>query len=96
MSFREFIEMSCEISLPVYSLENIATDHVRIVHKIVDMLQDKMVLALFKAYLRHGYYPFYFEGQDLNSTVRQQEAMKFGKIIKACTTLPNHPGDMTD
>lgn len=64
MSFREFIEMSCEMSLPVYSLENIATDHVRIAHKIVDMLQDKMVLALFKAYLRHGYYPFYFEGQD--------------------------------
>ncbi|MDF1594244.1 MAG: hypothetical protein P1P89_22260, partial [Desulfobacterales bacterium] len=46
------------------TLENILSDHVRIAHKIVDTLQDKKVLALFKAYLKHGYYPFYFEDQN--------------------------------
>ena len=64
MSFREYIEMSHNISLPVLSLENILGDHVRLAHDIVDMLQEKMVLALFKAYLRHGCYPFYFENQN--------------------------------
>jgi hypothetical protein len=64
MSFREYIEMSLEISLSDYTLENIVSDHLRIAHKIVDTLQEKKVLALFKAYLKHGYYPFYFEDQN--------------------------------
>lgn len=64
MSLREYIEMSLGISLSSHTLENILSDHVRIAHKIVDTLQDKKVLALFKAYLKHGYYPFYFEDQN--------------------------------
>jgi len=64
MSFREYIEMSLGISLSGYTLENIVSDHVRIAYKIVDTLQEKKVLALFKAYLKHGYYPFYFEDQN--------------------------------
>ena len=64
LSFREYVEMSLEVGLSVYSLENIVSDHVRIAHKIADALQEKKVLALFKAYLKHGYYPFYFEDQN--------------------------------
>ncbi|MGD9974267.1 MAG: hypothetical protein AB7S77_14500, partial [Desulfatirhabdiaceae bacterium] len=59
-----YIEMSCNIPMPVCSLENILTDHPRIAHHIVDTLQDRTILALFREYLRHGCYPFYFENQD--------------------------------
>lgn len=64
MSFREYIEMSLDIALPSCTLEDILSDHVRITHEIVDKLREKKVLALFKAYLKHGYYPFYFEDRD--------------------------------
>jgi len=64
MSFREFIEMSSGIELSVNSLEEILADHVRIAHDVADALREKKVLVLFKAYLRHGYYPFFFEDHD--------------------------------
>lgn len=64
MSFREYIEISQGVALAVYSLEDILKDHVRISHEIAAKLQEKKVLALFKAYLKHGYYPFYFEDQN--------------------------------
>jgi len=63
-SFREYIEMSCNIPMPVCSLENILNDHARIAHHIVDTLRDTTILALFREYLRHGCYPFYFENPD--------------------------------
>jgi predicted AAA+ superfamily ATPase len=64
MSFREYIEISLGTELAVYALEELMCDHVRIAHEIVDQLQDKKVLALFKEYLKHGYYPFYFEDRN--------------------------------
>ena len=64
MSFREYIELSLDISIPTYSLEDILSDHVHIAHEIADELEKKKPLALFKAYLKHGYYPFYFEDQN--------------------------------
>lgn len=64
MSFREYIEMSLGIRLSSCTLEDILRDHVRIAHEIVGRLPDKKVLGLFKAYLKHGYYPFYFEDQN--------------------------------
>ncbi len=63
LSFREYMEMSLEIMLPRYSLDDILKNHVRIACKIADALKEKKVLPLFRAYLRHGYYPFYFEYQ---------------------------------
>jgi uncharacterized protein len=64
LSFREYLEMSLGIALSRYSLENILRDHVRIAHHVADALQGKKILALFKAYLKHGYYPFYFEEKN--------------------------------
>lgn len=64
MSFREFVEMSLGVTLPIYSLDSIMSEHDRVTHEVTDSLQEKKILALFKAYLRHGYYPFFFETQD--------------------------------
>lgn len=64
LSFREYLEMSCGVTLSSYTLEGILSDHVQIAYAIVDAIKERKVLALFKAYLRHGYYPFFFEGQN--------------------------------
>jgi len=64
MSFREYIELSTGTELAVFTLEDMLRDHVHIAHEIVNQLQGKKVLALFKEYLKHGYYPFYFEDRD--------------------------------
>lgn len=64
MSFREFIELSLGISLPSFSLSEMVSDHVRIAHDVCNKLSENKPLPLFKAYLRHGYYPFFFEEQN--------------------------------
>ncbi|MBI9084488.1 MAG: ATP-binding protein [Desulfobacterales bacterium] len=52
------------IDLATYSLENIRNDHGGAAHDIIDKLAGNKVLPLFKAYIKHGYYPFYFENRD--------------------------------
>lgn len=64
MSLREYIELSLDIALPACTLETILSDHARLAHDIVGKLSDKKILAFFKAYLRHGFYPFYFEKKE--------------------------------
>ena len=64
MSFREYIELSIGTSIPSCSLSEIVNDHVHIAHAIAEILSDHKPLALFKAYLRHGYYPFYFDERN--------------------------------
>ena len=70
MSLREYIELSLGLALPAYPLAKVLADHVRIAHEIVDNLAERKILALFRSYLRHGFYPFYFE--DRNETVFSQ------------------------
>lgn len=64
MSFREYIELSIGTSIPSCSLSEIVSDHVHIAHEVAGALPNHKPLALFKAYLRHGYYPFFFEEQN--------------------------------
>jgi predicted AAA+ superfamily ATPase len=64
MSLREYGELALGLALPAYPLERVLEDHVRIAHEIVDKLAGRKILKLFNAYLRHGYYPFYFEDRD--------------------------------
>lgn len=58
LSFREYLLMSHNISLPVLSFQEIIHNHV----KIVEKLNSIKILKLFKDYLEHGYYPFFLEG----------------------------------
>lgn len=64
MSFREYIELSLGISIPSYTLDEVLKDHVRIANDVADKMIGRKPLAMFKNYLRHGYYPFYFEERD--------------------------------
>ncbi len=71
MSFREFIELKKDITLPNYSLEEILANHIDIAY---ELLQKFNMTLLFREYIKSGYYPFYFEDTEdyllrLNQTV---------------------------
>ena len=68
MSFREFIELECGISLKFYSLSKTLNDHKILASEILTILSEKnlKVLPLFLKYLRVGYYPYY---QELDETL---------------------------
>ena len=61
MSFREFVEMSKDIKLPVFTLEQILKNHEDIAY---ELLQKFNLTLLFREYLQSGYYPFYFEDKE--------------------------------
>lgn len=70
LSFREFLELKTGQTLPAYTLEEILGDHIDIAYT----LQDRVDTGLFREYLMHGYYPFYFDKRmhyklKLNETI---------------------------
>jgi len=73
LSYREFLELKLDISLPYFSLEEILANSI----DIVDTLEDKFLpLEYFDEYLKYGYYPFYFKDQNqylqlLNAVINQ-------------------------
>jgi len=71
LSFREFVEMSKDITLPSYTLEEILNNHVDIAYELLEQFN---LTLLFREYLKYGYYPFYFEDKEnyllrLNETI---------------------------
>jgi len=65
LSFKEFLELSLNVKLQSYNLENIVTNHIDIANEIIKNLKDEKVLKYFKQYLQIGAYPFYFENKAL-------------------------------
>ena len=61
LSFREFLSFEAGIDVPVVSLEELLSDHVRIAMQLTSQIK---ILPLFETYLEHGYYPFYKEEMD--------------------------------
>lgn len=63
MSFREFIEFEFGIDLKSSGLEDIMSNHQRIANGVITTVEkkSKKILALFKSYLEHGYYPYFRE-----------------------------------
>ncbi len=61
-SFREYLELKKGVALPIFSLEDIFTNHIESAKKLdIDSLD---ILKEFKNYLEVGYYPFYFDKQN--------------------------------
>ena len=58
-SFREYLEVRYQLSLEHYTLEEILNNHIKITTSVVNNRFD--ILKAFKAYLKRGYYPFYFD-----------------------------------
>ena len=62
LSFREFLEIRDDIKLPVLSLDDIIKNHTDIAYELLDKISLK---NRFDEYIQKGYYPFYFEDQDM-------------------------------
>lgn len=58
-SFREYLEVKHKLSLDSYTLEDTLKNHLKIAKSINKNSLD--ILKEFKAYLKTGYYPFYFD-----------------------------------
>ena len=61
MSFREYLEMRSGRTFASLTIEEITMHHAEIAERIAKEIKP---LEEFGAYLRHGYYPFYFETPD--------------------------------
>lgn len=66
LSFREFINLKYRKQLPALTLYDLLHNKHQIIH---DKLAGLKPLALFKDYLRHGYYPYFMESEQ-NYNVR--------------------------
>jgi len=62
LSFREYLNMLLSENFPVYSLQEIISNHINISTEILKKIKP---LQYFNLYLKKGYYPFTFEMKDL-------------------------------
>lgn len=72
LSFREFIEMRCRVSLHPLPLETLLKEHEKAAIPILRTVEKKgeKILGLFRKYLSHGYYPYFLEYQDIGHYYR--------------------------
>lgn len=63
LSFREYLELTHDIEVPAYPLEEICEKHEKIEDLILEELEKKnqKILLEFNKYIRTGYYPYYHE-----------------------------------
>ena len=67
LSFREYLEMELEIELSRINMDDLLVNHQNLSVKIVSLIEKRKkqkILPLFKHYLRHGFYPYWFELKD--------------------------------
>lgn len=64
LSFREYLSINDLAHMPVLSLEDILSQHLRITADIVSKIH---VLPHFEKYLQQGYYPFFLETKSSDS-----------------------------
>jgi len=85
LSFREFLELTCGITLKSYTLEEILSSHEKIANSVIDTLEDKKILKYFYMFLDVGAYPFYFEDRSryidrINDTINKILHIDLSKI----------------
>lgn len=61
MSFREYLDYEGALEMEPYSLDELLLNHADIVQKVMDEIN---VVPIFRNYLEHGCYPFYWEDPD--------------------------------
>jgi len=61
LSFREFIELKQNITLPKYSLKELLANHENIAYEINREIKP---YEFWDEYIKYGYYPFYFENNS--------------------------------
>lgn len=61
MSFREYLSYECLLDLPPVSLDDLLENHAEISANVNDQI---VVATVFRNYLEHGCYPFYWDDPD--------------------------------
>jgi len=64
LSFKEFLELSLNINLNSFSLDDILNNHIDLSNEVIKKLKDEKILKHFNNYLKYGAYPFYFENSN--------------------------------
>ncbi len=64
LSFKEFLELSQDITLSSYNMEDILSNHENIVAEIFSKLKDKKIFKYFDEFKDYGIYPYYFEDKS--------------------------------
>lgn len=65
-SFREYLNVTLGLNLPVYTLEDILQRHAEIAREVCEQLHP---LEYFRDYLHHGYYPLFLEPHDFSESL---------------------------
>jgi len=65
-SFREFLNLQTDNDFPSYSLDEILRDHEHIVKQILPRVSPS---EYFKAYVHHGFYPFFRERRNFSENL---------------------------
>lgn len=67
LSFREYLEMELGLDLPLIEFKQLFENHPKYCHQICSLIENKKkqkILPLFQTYLRHGFYPYWFEWKE--------------------------------
>jgi len=64
LSFKEYLELSLNITLQSHSFEDILKNHTEIANAVLQKLGSEKVLKHFEEYIQIGAYPFYFENKQ--------------------------------
>ncbi len=67
LSFCEFLELSLNLEFPTFELEDLLENHQRYCSQIISILENSekgKILPVFRNYLKHGFYPYWFELND--------------------------------
>lgn len=65
-SFREYLNVTQRLHLPVFSLEDILKNHVDIAYSVCQQIHP---MQYFNDYLHHGYYPLFLEPHDFSESL---------------------------
>jgi predicted AAA+ superfamily ATPase len=65
-SFREYLNVTLGLKLPVFTLQDILTNHVEIARRLNDTIKP---LNYFNDYLHHGFYPLFLEPHDFSESL---------------------------
>lgn len=92
LSFREFLQYEYNVSFKPHALQEVVKNHRDMSLEIVDKIK---IIPAFKAYLAHGYYPYYKESlssypfkveQAINKTLKEDipsiEDIEYATILK--------------
>ncbi|MBI5346187.1 MAG: AAA family ATPase [Chlamydiae bacterium] len=85
LSFREYLEISYNMELKSYKLNEICENHARISAEIIDAVNnfDLKIIPLFQHYLKFGYYPYFNELQKNEDLYRITLEQNIHTIIES-------------